>query len=216
MLARVDALSADIEVLEDRIEQMLAPSLTRRPAWTPSPASAPDTAAIIIAEIGLDMSRFPTRASGVLGQVHPQRQAVRQPNQGQRRHRPRQPIPGPRAGPGAVGASRTDRGLGARYRRIARRRGKKKAVVAVGRSILIVCWHLLADPDARYTDLGAHHYKQHATTARQRRNHIRQLEHSATRSPSNPPRRPWSPFAAAPWPRPIFGLARRGWRREMW
>ena len=65
---------------------------------------------------------------------------------------------------------------GDRYQRIAHRRGKKKAIVAVGRSILIICWHLLADPDTRYTDLGAHHYEQHASTARKRRNHIRQLE----------------------------------------
>ncbi|MGB8383389.1 MAG: hypothetical protein WCG47_19430, partial [Dermatophilaceae bacterium] len=39
-------------------------------------------------------------------------------------------------GEAAAGAARTDTFLGARYRRIARHRGKKKAIVAVGRSIL--------------------------------------------------------------------------------
>src|SRR3954462_5454430 len=57
-------------------------------------------------------------------------------------------------GEAAVAAGRTDTSLGARYRRIARRRGKKKAMVAVGRSILTIIWHLLLDPEARYEDLG--------------------------------------------------------------
>ncbi len=57
-------------------------------------------------------------------------------------------------GEAAVGAAKTDTFLGERYRRIARRRGAKKAIVAVGRSILVIVWHLLSDPDARYTDLG--------------------------------------------------------------
>ena len=48
--------------------------------------------------------------------------------------------------------------LGERYHRIARRRGKAKAQVAVARSILVIIWHLLADPAARYTDLGPGYY----------------------------------------------------------
>lgn len=177
MLARVDALSADIEVLEDRIEQMLAPFADAAARLDAIPGVGPDTAAIIIAEIGLDMSRFPTPghlASWAKFAPSVKQSANRTKGNGATGHGNR--YLARVLGQAAVGASRTDRGLGARYRRIARRRGKKKAVVAVGRSILIVCWHLLADPDARYTDLGAHHYEQHATTARQRRNHIRQLE----------------------------------------
>ena len=58
-------------------------------------------------------------------------------------------------GNAAVSAGRTDTFQGERYRRIARRRGRKKAVVAIGRSLLVIIWHLLADPAARYTDLGS-------------------------------------------------------------
>jgi transposase len=58
-------------------------------------------------------------------------------------------------GEAAVAASKTDTFLGARYRRIARRRGKQRAMVAVGRSILVIVWHLLADPTLRFQDLGA-------------------------------------------------------------
>ena len=58
-------------------------------------------------------------------------------------------------GEAAAAAARTDTFLGERYRRIARRRGKLKALVAVARSILVIIWHLLADPAARYQDLAA-------------------------------------------------------------
>src|SRR5262245_32405565 len=46
-------------------------------------------------------------------------------------------------GEAAVAAGRTNTFLGERYRRIARRRGAKRAIVAVGRSILVIIWHLL-------------------------------------------------------------------------
>ncbi len=79
-------------------------------------------------------------------------------------------------GEAAVGAARTNTFLGERYRRIAKRRGKKKALVAVGRSILIIIWHLLADPDARYHDLGPDFYDTRIAGDHKKRNHIRQLE----------------------------------------
>lgn len=72
-------------------------------------------------------------------------------------------------------AGRTDTFLGERYRRIARRRGTKRAIVAVGRSILVV-WHLLVDEDTHFTDLGADHFTKHANPEVNKRNHIRQLE----------------------------------------
>ena len=79
-------------------------------------------------------------------------------------------------GNAAVSAGRTDTFPGERYRRIARRRGRKKAVVAIGRSILVIIWHLLADPGARYTDLGSSFYDTRINPERRRRNHIRQPE----------------------------------------
>jgi transposase len=78
-------------------------------------------------------------------------------------------------GEAAVAAGRTDTFLGERYRRIARRRGAKKAIVAVGRSILVIVWQLLADPTARYHDLGPGFYDTRINADRAKRNHIRQL-----------------------------------------
>ena len=79
-------------------------------------------------------------------------------------------------GNAAASAGRTDTFLGERYRRIARRRGSKKAVVAVGRSILVNIWHLLADPSTHYTELGSDFYDTRVNPERRKRNHIRQLE----------------------------------------
>jgi transposase len=76
----------------------------------------------------------------------------------------------------AVAASKTGTFLGARYRRIAPRRGKRRAIVAVGRSILVIAWHLLADPDARFCDLGAGFYDTGVNADRAKRNHVRQLQ----------------------------------------
>jgi transposase len=75
-----------------------------------------------------------------------------------------------------VAAGRTDTFLGDRYRRIAPRRGAKKAIVAVGRSILVIVWHLLADPNLGYHDLGAGFYDSRVNADRAKRNHVRQLE----------------------------------------
>jgi transposase len=79
-------------------------------------------------------------------------------------------------GEAAVSAGRTSTFLGERYRRIARRRGAKKAIVAVGRSILIIVWHLLADPRARFHDLGPGFYDTRIDAERRKRNHVRQLQ----------------------------------------
>ena len=79
-------------------------------------------------------------------------------------------------GQAANGAVRTQTFLGERYHRILRRRGKVKAQVAVARSILVITWHLLADPAARFTDLGPGYYQARLDTDRKLKNHIRQIQ----------------------------------------
>ena len=66
--------------------------------------------------------------------------------------------------------------MGERYSRIVRRRGKAKAQVAVARSILIIIWHLLANPEARFTDLGYGYYQARTDKDKRIKNHIRQIE----------------------------------------
>jgi transposase len=79
-------------------------------------------------------------------------------------------------GQAAIGAARTATFLGERYARIARRRGKAKAQVAVARSILVIIWHMLSNPAARFTDLGYGYYQARTDTSRKLRNHIRQIQ----------------------------------------
>ncbi|GAA2164093.1 hypothetical protein [Humibacillus xanthopallidus] len=76
-----------------------------------------------------------------------------------------------------MSAGRTDTFLGERYRRIARRRGKQRVIVAVGRSILVIIWHLLAEPNTRFHDLGPDYYDSRANLNRKMRNHVRELQH---------------------------------------
>jgi hypothetical protein len=79
-------------------------------------------------------------------------------------------------GNAAAGAAKTDTFLGEKYRRIARRRGSKRAIVALGRSILVIAWHLLSDPGARFCDLGPGYYAARVDPERRKQRHIRQLE----------------------------------------
>ena len=177
MLDRVDGINADIAAVDTQIEAYLAPFAVAAARLDEIPGIGPVAAAIIIAEVGVDMSRFPTaghlcswakfspgicssagktKGSGSTG--HGNRYLARV------------------LGEAAVVAGRTDTFLGERYRRIARRRGKNRAIVAVGRSILVIVWHLLADEETRYTDLGSDHFTKHVNPDAKKRNHIRQLE----------------------------------------
>ena len=79
-------------------------------------------------------------------------------------------------GEAAAAAARTDTFLGERYRRLAKRIGKLKALVAVARSILVIIWHLLSDPAARFCELGSAYHASRTDTQRKARGHIRQLE----------------------------------------
>jgi len=75
----------------------------------------------------------------------------------------------------AASASRTNTFLGERYRRLARRRGKRKALTAIARSILVIIFHLLSDRSTRYHDLGPDFYDTQIHRDRKIRNHLRQL-----------------------------------------
>ncbi len=78
-------------------------------------------------------------------------------------------------GQAAMTAAKTDTRLGAMYRRIARKRGKQKAIVAVSRIICEIAWILICDPAARYQELGPDYYSPRSP-ARQTRDKIREIE----------------------------------------
>jgi len=177
MLARIDAITADIATVQDRIDAQIAPFAQAVARLDEIPGVGLTAAQAIISEVGLDMSRFPTpahlaswarfapgvsesagRKKGNAGTGHGNRYLARI------------------LGEAAVAAGRTDSFLGERYRRIARRRGKKRAIVAVGRSILTIVWQLLADKDTHFVDLGSGHYDSRTNPQRRVRNHVRELQ----------------------------------------
>jgi transposase len=140
------------------------------------PGITQDLARTIIAETGLDMSRFPTAAhlvswAGLCPAARQSGPRTRAGKKGQGNGYLRGSL-----GQAALATARTQTFPGERYWRIARRRGKAKAQVAVARSILVIIWHLLAGPAARYTDLGPGYYQARLDTDRKLKNHIRQIQ----------------------------------------
>jgi transposase len=177
MLARIDAVSRDIADIDEHIDAEIGPFATAVERLDEVPGIGHIAACVIIAEIGVDMSRFPTAAhlcSWARFSPGIKESAGRKKGNGATGHGNR--YLARVLGEAAVAAGKTDTFLGERYRRIARRRGKKMAIVAVGRSILVIVWHLLADSEARYRDLGSDFYDTHRSTAAKRRQHVRQLE----------------------------------------
>jgi len=177
MLARIDGLSADIADLEAMIEELIAPFADTVARLDEIPGLARTAACTVLAEVGRDMSRFPTPAQlASWAKFSPgvQESAGKKLGRGSTGHGNR--YLARILGEAAVAAGKTDTFLGERYRRIARRRGRKKAIVAVGRSMLIIIWHLLAQPDARYTDLGVDFFDRRTDPERRKRAHIHQLE----------------------------------------
>jgi transposase len=188
MLRRVDAITADIATVQERIDAQIAPFAQAVGRLDEIPGVGPTAAQAILAEVGLDMTRFPTpahltswarfapgvsesagRKKGNAGTGHGNRYLARA------------------LGEAAIGAARTDTFLGERYRRIARRRGKNRAIVAIGRSILVIVWALLSDDDAKFVDLGPDYYASRTNPERKVRQHVRELQalgYSVTLNPA--------------------------------
>ena len=131
----------------------------------------------ILAETGLDMTRFPT--AGHLtswARLAPGVKESAGKKKGKASTGHGNSYLARVLGNAAAAAGKTDTFLGERYRRIARRRGAKRAVVAISRSILVIIWHLLADPGTHFRDLGSGFYASRIDPDRRKRNYIRQLE----------------------------------------
>jgi transposase len=200
LLDQIDALTAQITRLTIRIEELIAaipeaqgvdPDGTTGPLAGRVPGSpvlpaidrldeitgiGREAAQVIIAEIGLQMEAFPTPG-------HLVSWARLSPTTMQSGSRSRSAPTGKGdpylkgvLGSAVAAAARTDTFLGQRYRRLVKRRGKLKALVAVARSILVIVWHLLSDRGARYHDLGSDYYTSNIDKHRKARSHVRQLE----------------------------------------
>jgi transposase len=168
MLDRVDGLTAQIEALTGRIEEVIAPFARQVAQLDEITGVGPTGAQELIAEIGVDMTRFPTA-----GHLVSWAKYAPKARQSAGRSKPGttgkgNPWLGATLGEAAISAARTKTFLGSRYHRLTRRRGKQRALVAVGNSILTIAWHLLSNPDAHFTDLGPDWHDRLAPQRRKR------------------------------------------------
>jgi len=207
LLRQVDQLNADIEALTSRIEELIAaiPGVQAPVDPETGEIGGPDAplgvierldevtgigrvaAQAIVAEVGLDMTQFPTPGHLVSwAKVTPRTVQSGSKSRGGSTGKGNRYLKRV-LGEAATSAAKTDTFLGARYRRLVKRTGKLKALVAIERSILVIVWHLLADPDARFIDLGSDFYERRIDTERKTRDLVRQLAalgHQVTLSPA--------------------------------
>lgn len=159
-LEHIDELSGKIETLNEEIDQLMVPfdqdeELERLDGI---PGVGLQVAQVIVAELGTDMSRFPSAA-------HAASWAGLAPgkNESGGRNRSAKIRPGNRhlkamLVEAAHSAGRTrDNYLAAQYRRLSARRGRKRAAVAVAHSILVIAYHMLRD-GTPYRELGGDYF----------------------------------------------------------
>ncbi|MEH1057237.1 transposase [Micromonospora sp. CPCC 206171] len=176
MLDNIDRLTAQITALDTTIAEAVAPFARQVAQLSEITAVGPTAAQELIADVGVDMTRFPSDAHLVswakfCPQTH--EPAGIKKNKGRAKG---SPWLAATLGNIAGSACRTDSFLGARHRRIAKRRGKQKATVATGNAVLVIVYHLLSDPAVRFRDLGADHFDTRIDKQRRARNPATQLQ----------------------------------------
>jgi transposase len=139
------------------------------------PGAGPDTVRAVIGEIGLDMSVFGTHQRLCSWAKVAPRTVQSGRKNGRARTGRGNPYLKAALAQMAMGAAKTDTFLGERYRRLIKRMPKAKALVALQRSILVIIFHLLADPTAEFTDLGSDFYQRRIDRARRTTHLLRQL-----------------------------------------
>jgi transposase len=168
MLARIDALTGQISTLTARIGEAIAPFAAQVAQVDEIPGIGITAAQDLLAEKGTDMSRFPDAGHLVSWAKFAPRARQSAGRSKAATTGKGNPWLGGTLGEAATSAARTKTFLASRYKRIARRRGRNRAVVATGNSLLTIIWHLLSDPDARFTDLGPDWHDRLAPLRRKR------------------------------------------------
>jgi transposase len=155
ILAKLDFLDEAIATLSVEIDRMIAPFEAEVALLVTIPGIERRSAQEVIAEIGVDMTRFPSAAhlASWAGMCPGHHESAGKRRSGQTRpgskwlHRTLREA--------AKATSRTKGTyLGAQYVRLRGRRGPAKATTAVGHSILVAAFHMLRD-GVTYNELGA-------------------------------------------------------------
>jgi transposase len=175
ILAVIDFLDQSLQQVQTRIESCLHPYTEAMTLLESIPGINATAAAAIIAEIGVDMTRFPSahHLASWAGVCPGNKQSGGKRLQAGT-------TPGNRWLRGMLGEivwsiSRThDNYLSAQFHRLMRRRGKYKAVIAVAHSVMVIVYHLLSRKQP-YTDLGADYFER-LDRERVERQYVQRLE----------------------------------------
>ena len=167
-LAHIRALDEQVAACDQEIEAQLRPFEAELARLRTIPGVGERTAQVLVAEMGTDMARFPS--AGHLAAWAGMCPGNRQSGGRRKAARARKGSPWLRAAlaEAAWAAGRTrETYLAAQFHRLAARRGRKRAIVAVGHSILVIAYHLLSR-QLDYTDLGPNYFDE------RRREHVAQ------------------------------------------
>lgn len=153
----IDQHTAAIESITERIEKVIEPFTAARELLVTIPGISTLTADVVIAETGADMTQFGTakHLASWAGTTPGNNESAGKVKSS--RTRPGNPYLQGALGAAAFAAAQTHTYLGARFRRIASRRGAQKANVAIQHAMLTAIWHMLST-GALYVDLGADYY----------------------------------------------------------
>jgi transposase len=159
-LRHIHELDDLIAECDQEVEQRMRPFADQIARLDEIPGVGLRTAQVILAELGSDLTRFPTaQHAAAWAGMCPGNNAS---GGKRRRAKTRKGSPWLRAAlaESAWAAGRCKDGyLPAQFRRLAARRGRKRAIVAVGHTILVIAYHLLARATT-YDDLGTAHFDQ--------------------------------------------------------
>jgi transposase len=186
ILAHLDYIDESLSRLQAGIDEVIAPFADARDRLTTIPGVNKIIAEAIIAEVGVDMTVFPTAAhlASWAGMCPGQHESAGKAKHGTARRgdswlQRNLAI-------AAMAASKTNGTyLAAQYRRLVGRRGKRRARKAVGHSILIGVWHILAN-DVEWADLGEDYFDRRHDPDRlghRKLNELRSLGWDVTTSP---------------------------------
>jgi transposase len=189
-LDHIDHLTVSIDRLEAEIDRVIAPFAEQRRRLCTIPGIGERVSARVIAEIGVDMTRFPTAAhlASWAGLCPGNHQSANKRRHGRAR-KGDQALRSTLCEAAWAASRASNTYLAAQYRRFVRRMGRgnqPKANFAVAHTLIVIIWHVLHD-GTDYTDLGPDHFQQRTDTAAHTRRLVAQLErlgHNVTLTPA--------------------------------
>jgi transposase len=189
ILAHIDFLDEAIDRLSAEIEQQIVPFAAQRNLLMTIPGVKQRAAEVLIAEIGLDMTAFPTpKHLASWAKVSPGNDQSAGKRRSGKTGKGDKWLRATLAESANAAARTKDCYLAAQYQRLRGRRGHSKAIAAIGHSILTAAWHMLTNGEL-YRDLGGEYFIRQ-NPERLTKRLIRQLQalgHNVTLTPRDQP-----------------------------